>query len=155
MSGPKKPEPIPVLIDTNEQLPWSFDAELFTTERRSLETGDYSIPGLEHLVTIERKSLGDAVGTVIHDWQRFRKQLHRMAGMDAATVVVEAALKDILLHKYESDANPLSVLGKMISMYLDHGVHVVYASDRECAEVEAASYLTLAYKKLKHKRVGI
>lgn len=148
MASPKKVEPIPVLIDTAEQLPWTFDASLFATERANLMTGDYSIPGLEDVLTIERKSLGDAVGTVIHDWRRFRKQLHRMAGMDCGIVVIEGSVEDILLHKYESDADPLSVMGKLISITIDHNIPVVFAGNRECAMEFAARYLIQCAAKL-------
>ncbi len=149
MASPKKVEPIPVLIDTAEQLPWTFDAGLFTTERADLMTGDYSIPGLEDILTIERKSLGDAVSTTIHDWRRFRKQLYRMAGMDCAIVVIEGSVEDILLHKYESDADPLSVLGKLISITIDHAIPVVFAGSRECAMEFAARYLIQCAAKLR------
>ena len=42
-----------IIIDTREQQPWTF--EHYTTANRKLDTGDYSVEGLENLLAIERK----------------------------------------------------------------------------------------------------
>ena len=144
---PKSFPKIPVIIDTREQLPWEFDADTFTTQRGTIWGGDYTIAGLQDVIRIERKSLGDAVQTVIHEWGRFRKSLFKLAGMDFGCVVVEATPRDILERKYESDAEPNSVLGRLISIQIDHGVPVVFAGDRDAAMVYAARYLMQAVKK--------
>ena len=139
---------IPIVIDTREQIPWEFDADSFSTISQKLVTGDVSVLGLEDYLTIERKTLGDAVSSVIHDWMRFRKVLYRMAGMDLAIVVIEAALEDVYAKKYESDATPESVVGKLISITTDHGVPVVFAGCREAAITFSEHFLSLAVKKL-------
>lgn len=141
---------LPLLIDTSEPVAtaWGFDEALFTAERVSLDTGDYTVKGLEHKLTIERKTLGDAVNTVIHAWTRFRKTLYRMSGMECSIVLIEAAVRDVLEHRYESDADPLAVLGKLNSITIDHGIPVVFAGDRECAIVYAGRFLLQAAKKL-------
>lgn len=146
----KKPQQkLPVVIDTREQEghAWEFDADQFSAVQQKLTSGDYSILGLEDVVTIERKTLGDAVGTVIHDWGRFRRLLHRMAGMDHAIVVVESSVEDILLHKYESDAEPLSVLGRLQSIQIDHAIPVVFAGNRLTAIAYSERYLLQVAKK--------
>jgi ERCC4-type nuclease len=142
---------IELIIDTSEPVhtAWEFDANRFVCKRESLETGDYSIRGLEHSVTIERKTLGDAVNTVIHGWMRFRKELYRMAGMDYGIVVIEASVEDILAKNYESDAEPLSVLGKLNAITIDHGIPVVFAGSREFAMLFADRYLTQTFSKAK------
>lgn len=146
-----KPQPkIPVVIDTREQdgHAWSFVDDLFTTERQGLRTGDYSVQGLTDEIAIERKTLGDCVSTVIHQWTRFRKALYRLAAMDHAIVVVEASISDILEHKYESEAEPLSVIGRLNSVMIDHGIPVVFAGDRATAETFAERFLIQAVRKL-------
>lgn len=140
---------LPLVIDTNEPVgtAWEFDADLFAPQRSSLMTGDYSVRGLEDVITIERKTLGDCVSTVIHSWTRFRKTLYRMSGMDHAVVVVEASIAAILNHEYESDAEPLAVLGRLNSIIIDHGIPVVFAGDRAAAICFAERYLLQAAKK--------
>lgn len=142
-------KPVHVLIDTREQRPWEFDSELFTTARAHLQTGDYTIAGLEDRVCMERKSLGDFVNTVIQDWLRFRRELYRLAGFDVAAVVVEADLADVFNHKYESDAQPASVIGRINGIYLDHGVPVLFWGPRGCCNAMVERFLILANKKLR------
>ena len=65
--------PPPIVIDTREQAPWTFNKGLvverfgaaFPTEVGTLDTGDYSVRGLEDRVRIERKSLDDFVRSVM------------------------------------------------------------------------------------------
>lgn len=42
-----------IIVDTREQQPWTFDN--YTTASKKLDTGDYSIDGLQHVLAIERK----------------------------------------------------------------------------------------------------
>lgn len=139
---------IPVLIDTREQRPWEFDGDLFTTSRVTLTTGDYSLDGHSERIAIERKSLGDFVGTVIQDWTRFRKELYRLAAFDVAAIVVEADLADVFNHKYESEAAPASVIGRVNGIFLDHGIPVYFWGVRGCCNAMVERFLVLAAKKL-------
>lgn len=140
---------IPILIDTREQRPWSLDPSRFATSRATLRTGDYTIAGLEDRFVVERKSLGDFVGTVIGDWIRFRKELYRLAAFDFAVIVVEADTADVFAHRYESEANPESVIGRANAIYLDHGVPVLWWGSRLGGCVHMAENLfAMAAKKL-------
>jgi ERCC4-type nuclease len=138
-----------VVVDTREQAPWPFDPNDVTVTQAALRAGDYSVAGLEGRVALERKSLGDYVNTVIHDWLRFRKELTRLSGYDVAAVVVEADLRQVYDHEYESDAAPNSVLGRTHGILIDHGVPVLWwGPDRiRCAHA-AYRMLALALKKL-------
>lgn len=140
-------EKLKIVLDTREQRPWTFSTNVDVV-RKTLRTGDVSVDGLEDRVTIERKSLGDFVNTVIADWLRFRKQLFRMAGMDMACIVVECNLEQIVNKEYESDANPLSVLGRAHACYADHGVPVFYWGSPRLAADNAERFLLLAWRKL-------
>ena len=51
-----------IAVDTREQQPWSFSN--LPSTRMTLQTGDYSVVGLVDRITIERKSLGDLLGTI-------------------------------------------------------------------------------------------
>ena len=105
------PEPITadftVIVDNNEQHPFTFrnfkgDAKqkfaplIIPTITRSLDTGDYSIEGFEHLVTVERKSLPDLYGTLGQSRDRFERELVRMSEMDFGVVIIEASWGAIL-----------------------------------------------------------
>ena len=47
-------------------------------------------------MAVERKSLEDVVSTVIRSRKRFTRALRRLSEYDAACVVVEADLQDVL-----------------------------------------------------------
>lgn len=78
-------------------------------QRVTLATGDYSLPGLENVVAIERKALQDLIGTLLGgrrdsvgehaaNADRFRDELTRMRAMPSGSfrcVVVEATRDDI------------------------------------------------------------
>lgn len=141
-------DPITVIADTREQRPWSLDPTRFAVERGTLQTGDYTVRGLESQLRVERKSLGDFVGTVIGDWIRFRKELNRLSFFDVALIVVEADLSDVFAKRYESDASPESVIGRANGIFLDHGVQVAWWGSRSGCVSMVENFLTLAVKKL-------
>jgi DNA excision repair protein ERCC-4 len=77
----------PTLItDTREQRPLIFTH--LTTERGTLQSGDYSIKGLEHEFAIERKSIPDLLGSLTGERDRFERELHRLRGFSFARVLI-------------------------------------------------------------------
>ncbi len=140
-------EPTPtILIDSREQLPWTFPPEI-RVERRTLSSGDYTVEGLEDRIAIERKTLGDFTSTVIGQWIRFAKELHRLMSYDCAIIVVEATLEDITEHRYESDVNPNSVKGRMAQCFIDYQIPVMLWGKREDAQAMALRFLKLAWRR--------
>ena len=136
-----------LVIDTREQEPYAFHPERAAVVRRALPAGDYSLEGLEVRVAVERKSLDDLVRTVIQDRERFRRELLTLSGYEAACVVVEAALSDILAKRYRAAAHPSSVLGAVVSIILDYRVPVFFCGDRPCARQFTEAYLLRFHRK--------
>lgn len=64
----------------------------------TLEAGDYSIVGMEHLIAIERKSVDDYWGCM--GKRRFRDCLKRLAAVRHSCVVVEADSNIVLAELY-------------------------------------------------------
>jgi ERCC4-type nuclease len=137
-----------VVIDSREQQGWSFPGDRFAPVRRKLRTGDYSLLGFEDVIAIERKSLGDLVQTVIHDAIRFRKELVRMSGFDVACIVVEADAADVWERRYDTEAEPAAVFGRLHGYFLDHGVPTFFWGRRQLCEPNVWRFLELAAKKL-------
>ena len=138
-------QPATVIIDTREQEPYSFDPRLATAVRRALPAGDYSIDGLEACVAVERKTLDDFVSTVIHNRARFREELRKLTGYQAACVVVEAGLIDVLQKRYRGDAHPNAVLGNALSLILDYRVPVFFCTTRQASCQFVQAYLLGAH----------
>ena len=136
------------MVDTREQEPYAFDADLVTSVRRALPVGDYSLEGYETAVAAERKSLEDFVSLVIRARARFGRELRALAAYDFGCVVVEADLKDILAHRYRSGARPQSVLGAALSIIVDHRVPVFFCSDRQLARAFVQGLLCRYHRKV-------
>jgi ERCC4-type nuclease len=87
-----------VLIDRREQAPYTFTGlrspDVAVAFAR-LPTGDYSLPGLDARVAIERKSLLDLHKTVARGRRRFTAELARLEVLDFALVVVEATWPEV------------------------------------------------------------
>lgn len=152
----KVPAKIPVIQDSREQKGWGplLNPELFTVEIGTLHTGDYTFAGLlrDWEYVIERKSLGDFVSSVIHDWMRFLKELNRMKQFNSACIVVEATADDVLAHHYESDANPLSVWGRVLEIRERFKIGVEFWGPRAVCVAAVERELLFAHNELTIRR---
>ena len=120
-----------IIIDTRERDPYFFDG--VESIHQKLDTGDYSLLGYEHEITIERKNLNDWVSTIIYNQRRFRKELRHMAQLNRAYIIVEGSVMDIHNHNYHSSAKPNSVLGMSLAIMQQWGIPVLFACNRPMA----------------------
>lgn len=138
-----------IVVDTREQVPWTFEGLGVETVREKLDEGDYSVEGFTSQVVIERKSLGDWVGTVMTDRPRFYRELDRMRGYAVRAVVIEANVRDIMARRYQSDAHPNSILGFIGEVSVSQAVPVYLGGTRAEAQILAAALLGQAAKRLR------
>lgn len=124
-----------IVIDTREKHPIVFPPRL-ATRHGTLGTGDYSVDGFLDCFTVERKSLADLVNTVIHDRERFARELERMRSYEFRRILVTAPFERVVRGPYpHSRANPKSVLASLAAFEVRYGVPIVFAKDeREAAE---------------------
>lgn len=102
---------VPILIqDTREQRGYG---ELFESEYvvDTLSVGDYSVAGMTHPVSVERKSLQDLLQSLTRGRKRFEAELARGRALQRFYVVVESSAVDILQGRFEgkSQANPRAI----------------------------------------------
>ena len=144
------PKPI-VLVDTREQMPWPLSVNhrnWIAGERRiALKTGDYSIEGMENLLTLERKSLADLVDCTVTSRERFIACCSRMAVFRWKAILIEASYEDIKrgwdTDEIQSDVHPNSVCGLLDAIEAKFGIPVLLTSrHRELATERAASWLS-------------
>ena len=83
-----------IRVDTREKAPWSFP-EGTKTVVGTVHQGDYAVEG-DNTFAIERKSLKDFRNTVVREWDRFCRELHRMdlCGFATKVVIVEGNFSD-------------------------------------------------------------
>jgi DNA excision repair protein ERCC-4 len=132
--------PLRIVVDTREQLEWRF-SDRCETASGTLLAGDYSVSGFERRWAVERKSLGDYLGSITTGRERFLRELAILRRYEHACVVVEGSLEDLVEHRYRSMASPASVLGTTW-MICARYVPVYLAGSRELAEVAAEGLLS-------------
>lgn len=88
------PRPYVVAVDTREQQPYEWEG--VECRRVTLEQGDYSLIGMEPVVSVERKSFADFYGCLTDGRERFENSLHRLASVRYPLVVIETSMTELL-----------------------------------------------------------
>jgi len=131
-----------ILIDSREQLPFTFSRYEAATEVVALPVGDYSLPGFQDRAAIERKSLEDLISCLMNsNRERFEKELARGRFFDLFCVVVEATLADISQGRYRSEMKVHSALQSIITFQVRYRVPFIWAGNRAGAEYMTYSLL--------------
>jgi hypothetical protein len=143
-----------IIIDTREQLPWEFGNHV--TSKQKLDTGDYSIEGMEHLLTIERKQSVSEIANNITE-TRFPAFLERMSIIPHKFMLFEFDLDDVYQFPVGSDI-PKSKWDKLrisnnyimknISLFhIKYGIHTIFCGDSDNAEKMAVRIMRTVYDK--------
>lgn len=136
----KKVKPV-LVCDTRERKPWSFekDPAFESIVFEKLDCGDYSIKGLEDIISIERKSGGDELlSNFLDDPGRVFAEFDRMDHHLIKVMIVEADLSDLLdvKHYYVNRRSfktknlkmPVAVVMRyLIDLMTEKGVIVLFA----------------------------
>lgn len=128
--NPLKPDVFSVALDTREQLigPISLDVPIIV---KTLPIGDFSVVGFEDKIAIDRKQIGDFIGCVTWEKERFTRLLLRMQALDFAAVVIESAISDVRARKYRADVLPSFVLGAAARITTKYRVPVFFCGSLE------------------------
>lgn len=137
-----------IIIDTREQRPYEFKTPAI---RGSLLTGDYSLSGLEHLISIERKTCDDLIGCLCTGRQRFERELHRGKALDYFCVIVESTLTDIVNGNYRSQMTPRSAIQSLLAFSVRYRLPVFFVENRNYG-ARVTESLLLKYSKEMEKR---
>ena len=144
------PKPV-ALVDTREQQPFELclsHPNWIGGERRAmLKTGDYTVEGMESLLTLERKNLADLVACTVTYRKRFLANCERLAKFRWRAILVEASFEDIKSGWGEfgipSGVHPNAVCGTLDAIEAKLGIPIIYTSThRELATERAASWLS-------------
>lgn len=138
-----------IIIDTREQKPWDFN-DNFNITKAKLDTGDYSIDGLEKFLCIERKSSVNEVSNNITE-KRFKDVLERMGDYQHRHMLFEFDLVDILNFPRNSGIpqrlwknlriTPLYLLKFITEINTIYGVHTHFCGNRNNAQALAVSIM--------------
>jgi DNA excision repair protein ERCC-4 len=146
------PKPMLVIDSGESRGGYTFDRFsrwISGTEQRRLKDGDYSVKGLERVITIERKSPGDAACSVMPPLRApFLDRCQRMARYPRKGIVIEASYAD-MRSSYEafteSQAHPNAVVGSYLAIQERWGIPIHFIDGAELAEEFVAHLLTKFY----------
>ena len=144
-----------ILIDTNEKQPWLFAAYDVETALKNMNTGDYTIEGMEKLLCIERKASVAEVASNITK-PRFINELERMCDFQYRYLILEfdyrhiddfpegAGIPSYLKNKIKVKS-PFIIksLSKIMTKY---NIHIIPCSNRIYAEHVAYSIMKETYE---------
>jgi len=125
-----RPQDIVAIVDTREQVP--LNVHPLRSVVGTLITGDYSVRGLEHVIAIERKSLGDLLSCIGIERERFEREVHRLLAFPARALVVEATWPDLEHGDWPSKVTPAAAVGSCLG-WIAAGLPLVMAGDHERA----------------------
>lgn len=144
------PKPV-VLVDTREREPFPLHANhpnwIGGERRATLKTGDYTLEGMESLLSLERKSLADLVACTVTYRRRFIATCGRLARFRWKAILVEATYEDIRggFRQFDipSEVHPNSICGTLDAIEAKFGIPVIYTSTvQDLATERAASWLS-------------
>lgn len=141
-----------IIVDTREQQPWTFHA--FATEHKKLDTGDYSIDGLQHLLAIERKkSVSEFANNIVES--RFKDVVMRLSQLKYSFLLLEFDLEDMLIYPVGSTVpkrmwdkikiSPAFLLKNILDLQIKHNIIVYFCGDSDNAEKMAEHILKKIY----------
>lgn len=147
-------DPFTIIVDTREQQPWEFG--FHNTAKQKLDTGDYSIQGLEDILAIERKKSVSEIANNISE-SRFKDVLNRLSTFPYKFMLLEFDLEDVYNFPVGSDIpkklwDKLRISSKYLLKYLteiqlNYGIHIIYCGDASNAEKMAVSIMKRVYEK--------
>lgn len=139
-----KPELITAIVDSREQTPLNLSP--LQVERGTLTTGDYSIKGLENIVSVERKSLQDMIGCIGSGRERFEREIMRLLAYPCRALVIESEWRAIELGGWRGSIKPAQATGSILG-WIAAGIPVVLAGNHEQAGRIVSRMLIIAARR--------
>jgi len=142
-----------VIIDTREQNPWKIKHH--TTAVEKLDTGDYSIDGMQDILCIERKqSISEFVNNMSE--KRFKDVLTRMQSYKYKYIIFEFNFSDVMNFPVGSTIprrvwSKLRISPNYIIKYISdiltiYGIPVLFCDSATGAEKAAMSIMRRIYE---------
>lgn len=130
-------EPLAIIVDKREQLPWRFIDHNVQIIYDILTVGDYSLFGYKTSVAVERKSLNDLYSSLNskEKHEDFMRKMERMASYECKALVIESTYERVM-HPYNvhSKMNPSSVISTLAKSAAIHNIPVIFACGRRNAQ---------------------
>lgn len=130
----RKKEKCVFIVDSREKKSLWQPGEYpdFDVECSGLKTGDYSIKGMEHLITIERKAgVHELYINMTSGRRRFYDEIKRMEDIPLAFIVIESDMSTFMnpmSYRYAKDKRKAMevVMSSLTGIMMLDGVHVLF-----------------------------
>jgi ERCC4-type nuclease len=142
-----------IIIDSREQQPWEFSHR--TTAVQKLDTGDYSIEGLEDILCIERKKSVSEIANNITE-KRFKDVIDRMSKYKYPYMLLEFDLDSILTYPVGSEIprrmwnkikiSPNFIIKNLLEFQLLHNISIMFCGSASNAERISLSLMNRIYE---------
>ena len=142
------PEGFTLVQDSREQLPL-FKPKPWIVSK-GLKAGDYSIQGYEDIVSIERKSISDLLGTLGKGRDRFERELDKLKDYKWKGLLIEGLEDDVYQPNDFSGMHPNSIYHSLADIETKWGLSVYYSKNKKDARAWVLSRLTKLYKYLRN-----
>jgi len=139
-----RPEQITAVIDSREQLP--LDLSPLASVSGTLPTGDYSIVGLESVVSIERKSQSDLLSCFGGERERFEREVQRLLAYPVRALVIESTWAEFEAGDWRSKVKPASAIGSLLG-WSTRGLPIIMAGDHQRAGRYVSRLLFIAARR--------
>jgi len=146
------PKKFRIIRDTREQKGkgWNFraSANCYGQKVQKLDVGDYTVEGMEDILMIERKTLGDLWGTLgpQKNYQRFLREMDRAKDHRIKFLIVEATLADVDRGYSYSQVPVNNIHAKLISLQAKHNLHVIFAGRQDRARAYVRRLMSKMFK---------
>jgi hypothetical protein len=128
----------PVLVvDTRTPLVFSR----LPSVRGTLTTGDYSGMGIEHLLSIEKKTISELPGIFTGDRERFERECIRLRGYRFKRLLIIGTRRQIEEQHYRSNVSPKAILHSLAAFECRYDMPVVFMADTEAAARQVESWV--------------
>ena len=141
-----------IIVDTREQRPYSFSVP---TRTAILIVGDYSLEGGENLISIERKTADDLIGSITKGRDRFERELHRGKALDYFALVIEVSLSDLSNGRYRSEMNPKAAVQSLLTFSIRYDLPVFFCENRAFGERVTESLLLKFAREMEKRAEGV
>jgi ERCC4-type nuclease len=104
-----------------------------------LKTGDYSVIGsdgasYENSIAVERKSIGDLIGSLTGGHDRFKRELERGSELEFFMILIEGSYSSLRDDSYDGHEHHkwkgLSIIKMLWTLKLRYGVNFVFTNGR-------------------------
>ena len=142
-----------IIIDTREHQAWEFPRH--STANKKLDTGDYSLGGLEDVLCIERKKSVSEIASNITE-KRFEDVLERMTKYKYTYMIFEFSLTDVLMYPQGSEIprhkwkyiriSPNFILKKLSEYMVNYNIKIIFGDSPKNAEKIAMALMRRVYE---------